>query len=83
MHFKNKFNVKIQNTITINVWTLFNIHMANKSTISLLKPVQVLYLYIRIDALRPSQQLWSCREAAFILQDFYPPLECHDIQNVF
>ena len=34
-----------------------------------------------IDALRPSQQQWSCRDVASILWDMYPPLGCHDTQN--
>ena len=31
-------------------------------------------LLVRIDALRPSQQQWSCRDVASILLDFYPTL---------
>ena len=30
----------------------------------------------------PVNSEWSCRNAAFILWDFYPKLERHDIQNV-
>ena len=35
-----------------------------------------------INALHPSQQQWSCWDAASILWDFYPTLGCHDTQNV-
>ena len=37
--------------------------------------------FVLIDTLRPSQQLWSCRDVASILWDFYPTLGCHDTQN--
>ena len=35
-------------------------------------------LFVCINALRPSQQQWSCQDVASILWDF----GCHDTQNV-
>ena len=41
-----------------------------------------LFCFVLIDALRPSQQQWSCRDVVSILWDFYPTFGCHDTQNV-
>ena len=38
-------------------------------------------LFVLIDALRPSQQLWSCRNVASILWECYPTLGCHVKNN--
>ena len=39
-------------------------------------------LFVKIDALRPSQQHWSCLGVASVLWDFYQTLGCHDTQIV-
>ena len=34
-----------------------------------------------LDTIRSSQQLWSCRDDASVLWNFYPKLGCYDIKS--
>ena len=46
------------------------------------KHVRNASLFACIDALRPSQQQWSCQDIASILWDFYQTLGCNDHTDI-
>ena len=75
--FLNKFWLLLNHAQKIPSYTLFSTHPCIKEWSG-----GNICLFVCIDALRPSQQQWSCRDVAAILWDFYQTLGCHDTQNM-